>query len=170
MAFINRMKGQDYIDKTREYLDYLEEHLENVRVAFIEVTHACEGMPWVGDDFSWFTLKAEVECHDLSKFSPEEFVQYRNSFFPVSEKDREESGMDKAWENHKKANHHHHESVDNYLDVVHMVVDWTAMGYKFKDTAQSYYEKNKDRIMLDDSYVPFMYEIFEKIANHQASS
>jgi hypothetical protein len=46
MAFINRMKGQDYIDKTREYLNYLEEHLENVRRAFCELSDICVGMHW----------------------------------------------------------------------------------------------------------------------------
>lgn len=38
------MKGQDYIDKSRQYLDYLEEHLNNVQFAFTEVSDACDGM------------------------------------------------------------------------------------------------------------------------------
>ena len=63
MAFIDRMKGQDYIDKSREYLDYLEEHLENVRQAFIELSNACDGkMMWVGDDFAWHTLCGWEMC------------------------------------------------------------------------------------------------------------
>ena len=46
-----------------------------------------------------------------------------------------------------------------------MVIDWTAMGYKFGDTAQEYYEANKDKIVIKEiALYNFMYEIFDKIA------
>lgn len=168
MAFITRMKGQDYIDATRKYLDYVEEHLENVRLAFDEVSRACDGMWWVGDDCSWHNLRAEVECHDLSKFSTEEFTQYRDWFYPVCEEDKKNCGMAAAWENHKQTNHHHHETATTYCDMVHMVIDWTAMGYKFGDTAQSYYEKNAYKIKLTETMRRDMYEIFERLATYRA--
>jgi hypothetical protein len=44
-----------------------------------------------------------------------------------------------------------------------MVIDWMAMGYKFGDTAQQYYEKNKEKIKLPGYAVKFMYEIFNRI-------
>lgn len=163
MAYIKRMKAQDNIDKTREYLNYLEEHIENVRKAFEEISRACKGMWWVTDDCMWHNFRSDVEHHDLSKFSPEEFVQYRRHFYPVDDREKSISGIDEAWANHKIMNPHHHEEVERKLDVVHMIIDWTAMGYKFGDTAQKYYEKNKDRINLDEEYVALMYEIFEKL-------
>ena len=163
MAFIERehMKGIEHVQKIREYLDYLYEHLENVRKAFNELSEKCEGMWWVGDDYSWHTLRQQVCCHDLSKFSEEEFIQYQKAFFPVSEKGK----LGKAWEHHKENNHHHWETADDALDIVHMIIDWTAMGYKFGDTAQEYYERNKDRINLSDKQIEIMYEIFNKISN-----
>ena len=170
MAFIDRMNGQNYIDKTREYLNYLEEHLENVRKAFIELSESCDGMAWVGDDCTWHTLRAEVINHDLSKFTKEEFVQYRDSFFPVTDVDKKHSGFDASWENHKEQNHHHHESVDHYADLVHMVIDWTAMGYKFGDTAQEYYESNKDKMSLSDEHENFIYQIFGRVAEHKKTA
>ena len=171
MAFIDRMSGQDYIDKTREYLNYLEEHLENVRKAFQEVSEACDGMMWVGDDCSWHTLRQQVVEHDVSKFSVEEFVAYREKFFPVLTTSlvRFHTDFDAAWENHKKENNHHHETAKNYLDIVHMVIDWTAMGYKFGDTAKQYYEANKDKINLSDEYIEFMYEMFGKINAYKSN-
>lgn len=167
MAYIDRMKGQDYIDKTRAYLDYLEEHLNNVQFAFTEVSDACDGMFWVGDDYSWHTLRADVMAHDLSKFGKEEFVQYRDSFFPVNDEDKKSSGFDAAWENHKGQNPHHHETAKNYLDLVHMVIDWTAMGYKFGDTAKDYYERTKDKMNLSPEHEAFIYEIFDRIEKHR---
>lgn len=168
MAYIDRMKGQDYIDKTRAYLDYLEEHLNNVQFAFTEVSDACDGMAWVGDDCSWHTLRAEIEAHDVSKFSKEEFVQYRDSFFPVADFPKKDGCFDAAWENHKAQNPHHHETVRNYHDLVHMVIDWTAMGYKFGDTAKLYYEANKGKIELSAEHEAFIYEIFDRIEKHRA--
>ena len=163
MSFIDKMKGQDYIDKTREYLNYLENHLENVKRAFAEISDSCKDMPWVVDDYSWHSLRVQVINHDLSKFSKEEFIQYRDSFFPVNEDDKKNSGMKDAWENHKQKNHHHHETAEDYLDIVHMVIDWTAMGFKFGDTAQQYYEANQDKIKLSENHKEFIYEIFERL-------
>lgn len=163
MAFIERMTGQDYIDKSRKYLDYLEEHLNNVKRAFNELSKACDSMWWVGDDMTWHTLRTHVIHHDLSKFTKEEFTQYRDSFFPVNDCDKKCSGFDGAWENHKKENDHHHESATDLIHIVHMVIDWTAMGYKFGDTAQQYYEANQEKIALSDDHKEFMYTIFNKI-------
>ena len=170
MSFIDRMKANDYIDNTRRYLDYLEEHIENVRLAFDEVSRACEGMAWVGDDASWFTVRADVIAHDLSKFSKEEFVQYRDNFFPVNEQDKENSGFCCAWTNHKKENHHHHETAETWVDVIHMIIDWTAMGYKFCDTAEHYYNANKDKINLSEDHLLLMFEIFEKLKAYRKAA
>jgi len=163
MAYIEKMKGQEYIDSTRLYLDYVEKHLENVRRAFCELSDVCDGMWWVCDDYSWHSLRAEVECHDTSKFSRDEFVQYRDTFYPVSKEDRENSGMKEAWEHHKALNHHHHESLKSSIDVIHMIIDWTAMGYEFGGTAQEYYEENSDKIKLSPEHKKTMYEVFDKI-------
>jgi len=163
MAFINRMDGQDFIDKTREYLSYLEEHLENIRIAFIAISNACDGMAWVGDDCSWHTLRNQVMAHDLSKFSKEEFVQYRDAFYPVDDVCKQDSGFNDAYKNHIKKNTHHYGTAKTYNDIVHMVIDWTAMGYKFGDTAQSYYENNKQIVSLSKDHQKFIYEIFDRI-------
>ena len=166
MAYIERdqMEAQKLIQKTREYLDYVEEHIENVRKAFIAVSDACNGMAWVGDDNSWHTVRRDVELHDISKLSANEFTQYRNKFYPVEGEEVDEEEFDLAWQMHKQCNPHHHEVAKDWSDIVHMVIDWTAMGYKFGDTAQAYYEANKERIKLAPDHVAFMYEIFDKIA------
>jgi hypothetical protein len=38
-----------------------------------------------------------------------------------------------------------------------------AMGYEFGDTAQEYYENNKDKIFLPEWAIKEMYKIFEII-------
>lgn len=161
--FIARMDGQDYIDSTRKYLDYLEEHLNNVAKAFSELSEACDGHEyWVGDDYSWWKLKAEVEAHDLSKFGKNEFIQYRDYFYPVSDKDKAESGFSAAFENHKKENHHHHETVENYNDIVHMVIDWMSMSYKFGGSPRDFYEKTKPIMNFDQK----QHEYVNKLLTH----
>lgn len=173
--FIEKMKGQDYIDKIRKYLDYLEEHLNNVAKAFQEVSEACNGMAWVGDDFTWHTLRHEVEYHDISKFSKDEFTQYRSKFFSVDDELHDtqllDMKFDNAFDNHKVKNTHHWQSIRyddktpgiTERDIVHMVVDWTAMGYKFGDTAEAYYNANKNDIFIKEDFIPFLTEIFDRL-------
>ena len=164
------MKALKLIEKTREYLDYLEEHINNVRKAWLEVQDKCQDMRFIWDDFVYHRLGMEVLNHDLSKLLEQEFVQYRKAFFPADGEPKYD--MAEAWEHHKANNPHHWENwtqrgnYDPYeweINCAHMVIDWMAMGYKFKDTARQYYEKNKERIELPDYAVSFIYEIFDRI-------
>lgn len=171
------MVGQSYINKTREYLDYLEEHFNNIRKAFQELSEACDGMVWVGDDCTWHTLRQEICHHDVSKFSAEEFVAYRDRFFPLHiPSDQDNDAFNKAWTHHYKSNEHHWEFINQLTDkttkeqpglveryLVHMLIDWTAMGYKFGGTAQEYYEQNKHKILLKPEQVDFIYTIFDRL-------
>lgn len=168
----HQMAGQQYINQTRAYLDYLEEHFTNIRRAFQELSEACNGMVWVGDDYTWHTLRNEVCYHDVSKFSAEEFTQYRANFFPIKDEVNSRQAFSSAWEHHYKSNEHHWEFIssappvrlDRYL--VHMVVDWMAMGYKFGDTAQQYYEANSHKIKLTEQQTEFIYVLFTKLKEH----
>ena len=160
------MKGLDYIAATREYLDYLESHLQNVALAFENISNACDGMAWVGDDETWHNIKFEISRHDLSKFSKDEFTQYRAKFFGVPEETVGEADFLAAWEHHKENNHHHWDTAESECDIVHMIVDWTAMSYEFEGTAQSYYEEHKNEIDVSPEWIPFMYEVFEAIDSY----
>ena len=166
--FIDRMAGQDYIDSTRKYLDYLEEHLSNVAKAFDELSRACDGKEyWVGDDYAWHALRAEVEAHDLSKFSKEEFVQYRDNFYPVNAEDKLNSCFADAWENHKNENHHHHETAKNFNDIIHMVIDWMAMSYKFGDNPRDFYNKERIRMQLKQEYHDYIDTLFGHLEEYR---
>lgn len=170
---IEEMKAYAYIKASREYLNYIEEHLINVAKAFSELSDACNGKEhWVGDDCSWHTLHHDITMHDLSKLSKEEFVQYRDNFFPVTNKVKENSGFNLAWENHKQENHHHHETASNYHDLVHMIVDWVAMSYKFKDDPRKFYEKTKPRMgkNITPEFHKFISKQFDHLEAHRCKS
>ena len=143
MRYLPRMDAQDYIDKTREYLDYVEEHIENVRLSFIELVDKCSSIYWIADDYRYYGLYAEVKQHDVSKLSAYELVQYRDNFYPVrpdrpiEQKWQAKDAFNAAWEHHKLRNSHHHESLRNEFDVIHMIIDWMAMGRKFGDTPRT---------------------------------
>ena len=174
------MYAIEQIKRTREYLDYLEEHINNVSRAWRLLQDRCKDMRFIYDDFYYNWLGSEVEEHDMSKLSEQEFIQYRKEFYPCNREvnyphDGEVSNaFFAAWEHHKKYNPHHWENwtAKHYyhpneweVHCVHMVIDWMAMGFKFEDTAQIYYEKFKDKIILPDYAVDFIYEIFKRIDN-----
>lgn len=162
---------QQRISKTREYLNYIEEHYNNVQKAWQELQKKCKDMRFIYDDYVWGCIDVEVKVHDLSKLSECEFVQYRKAFYATKQEGK--CDMSEAWEHHQKVNPHHWQNWTKCLGIgnpyqweihcVHMVIDWIAMGYKFNDTAQRYYEKNKDKINIPDYAVKFIYEIFKRI-------
>lgn len=165
------MRGFEYIKKTREYLDYIEEHLQNVRKAWETIKVKCADMDFVIEGESRDAIEQDVLDHDLSKFSSSEFTQYRANFKPTDFEVGGESAFSNAWEHHYKSNSHHWQNwtKGRYTEIekmeccVGMIIDWTAMGYKFGDTAQEYFESGREEMEIPEVYVDFMYKIFERL-------
>lgn len=171
------MKALEVIAKTREYLDYVERHINNVARAYEELMTAMERVgtfPVSYDDSQYCWLRDEVMNHDVSKLSEEEFVAYRAMFYPTEEEKKSsvQGSFNTAWEHHWQNNSHHWENwttKDYYhphqssVHCTHMVIDWLAMSYEFGDTPRSYYEKNKDRIKLPEWAVNYINELFDAL-------
>lgn len=172
------------LQKHREYLDYLEKHYDNVQTAWKIVQKACEHHPFVYDDFLFHTLNHEIENHDLSKFSAEEFSFYRRGLFQTN---REGSfppeEVKSAIEHHYNCNAHHwqnwtnkdyynpHERTLNIvgtLSIVHMVVDWLAFGMNpGAKSLRDYYEGIKDQILIKDQDFEFIELLISNIEEYQ---
>lgn len=172
---------KDKIKKTREYLDYLEKHYDNVQKAFEEFTRrtchknfikkynnfSLDTKLW--DNYQYEGLKAMIQSHDLSKLDDEEFGAYRRNFFPLNEEEKEfnKSCFKTAWEHHKEFNPHHWQSrvgktFDKYSGfegsyyAIENAMDWIAMAYEFNEIPlNKYYLENKDKIELsnNDKYI-----------------
>ena len=160
------------INKFREYLDYIEEHYNNIQKAWKLINDKCQnkGFAFISDDNLWFAIDSEVKHHDKSKLSMQEFTQYRQFFFPCENEKKDRDLFKNAWEHHKIKNSHHWQTwtMDGYgndkqVAFIHNLVDWIVMGFKFGDTARDYYENNKDEIKLPKWAVKLMYEIFDCI-------
>jgi hypothetical protein len=127
----------------RNYFKYILEHKIN---AFIECWQ--KGMYW------------HAITHDLSKFRPSEFFPYAHKFFAGDYCYKYidvERAFNRAWTLHYTRNKHHwnhwvrHDGL--VLDmpskcINQMICDWRAMGRKFGDSAGSYYDKNKDKMVM----------------------
>ncbi len=164
------MEGLKHVEKIREYCDYIEKHLLNVGKAWGMVQEACKDMNVISDDWLWGIIDTMIKQHDVSKMSPEEFIQYQQNFFPVGEKDS--SRFADAWKHHLEHNPHHWENWTNRKETfpnemachcVCMVCDWIAMGIQFGDTAEEYYQNNMDDIVLPQWAVEFVREIFDRL-------
>jgi hypothetical protein len=166
------MKTLNKIKKFREYLDYFERHCLNVKKAWELIKERCpkNDFRFLHDDYVYSQIDVDVDYHDASKLSPEEFTQYRQQFFPVEGEEKDKAAFSLAWKHHKENNIHHWQNwtarpATPYDDafVVMMVIDWVAMGFEFGDTARDYYEKNKDSIDLPGWAIELMYRIFDCI-------
>ena len=114
--------------------------------------------------------------HDLSKFSPQEFIPYANYFYISKEKYKNE--FYKAWEHHYKNNPHHwdywldEKGIPQRMDSKYlnqMICDWEAMSLKFGGFAQEYYLKNYRKIKLEYNtrlLLEMMLKINDSLANN----
>lgn len=177
------MKGFENIMRIRQYLNYLENHLIYVQHAWLIVQKYCHDLEFMQDAEIVEQIQKNVENHDLSKFSIEEFIPYQQRFFPT-ERDvyNTSKKFDMAWTHHKQFNDHHWENwtVDGFVNgaklkkdgkivaCVHMIVDWIAMGLGNsdagrKDNAREFYEKSKTNITFPNWAVVLMYKIFDRV-------
>lgn len=184
------MKGLKKIQVIRAYCDYVEEHLNNVKKAWGILQKALKHENVIYDDHLFWTTQAMIEDHDLSKMSMHEFIQYAEWFhgeygqkYDIWQDGGEGEAAHKdvrnvffaAWEHHKKRNLHHWESWPDTPEqfpnhhachVVCMVADWMAMGMKFGDTAEQYYEAHINEIKIpvwSRDYVERIFRALRKV-------
>lgn len=148
---MERVLEEDIIRKSKEYREYIEEHIENVHKAFdIIAIKLLEENLITKEIFE--NVKGRLNEHDKSKFSQEEFGPYRMYFYPINEFEKEQSKklFDQAVDHHYKNNSHHPEYHNGNPmpeeDIVEMICDWEGMGIKFGGTAKEWYYKNKKEI------------------------
>lgn len=165
--------------KRQEYREYIQEHKENVMRAWKVMQERCKDEYFICDDWKFFHLDAWVKRHDDSKYSREEFEAYRRWFSPTKrEKKRKEryaAKFQEALSHHYENNPHHWQywigkptkgymgCLEKTLFHVEMVLDWTAMGYKFGDTALQYYKKHKGEIQISPDKVEFVERLLLKM-------
>ena len=143
----------------QKYRKYVETHIDNVKQSFDWISSNC---PEVFADCDMEYLSREIDEHDLSKYSEEEFYPYARYFYldknnPVYKKE-----FDKAWNHHQKTNKHHWEywvmredektiPLDMPVEeIAHEICDWMSFGFKNGNLLDigSYYQMNKDRMLM----------------------
>lgn len=158
--------------KENEYIRYIEEHRTNIYKAFEEML-LCPDMDWMGwDEELCFKLFERVKNHDISKYSLEEFNAYREYYHPINEQEKQlaKEKFERAWEHHWKTNDHHWQCRKRDIDGPRMteeqelaclenILDWMAMGYKFKNRPYEYYESIKDKIRLPKIQIKFIEKV-----------
>ncbi len=165
--------SEEFYKQTYAYLDYLEEHISNVRKAWDIVQEKCSDLEFVKLQTLRSKIEKDVIDHDLSKFSFLEFVPYRRKFYGLDSE--EEDITSQFWEiavqHHYDKNDHHWQTWNTYEDhyekvacCVHMVVDWFAMSIKFGEgSPRGFYMKEKDIIEIPPWAEDLVLSIFERI-------
>lgn len=150
-------------NKDQEYRNYILEHINNVKRAFqVYGDLLCTEL-----DLSLSEMQIQINEHDDSKWSAEEFDLYRAKYYPYAgEEAITDYEFNKAWLHHIHNNPHHPQywvyynndknsvSVYNIPDnyIVEMLCDWIGMGYKFNEPAYDYYDKEgKNKLFTDNT-------------------
>lgn len=137
--------------KYEKYRNYITEHINNVKKAFDTYGELlCEEL-----ELEIVEMQYQIDNHDNSKWSAEEFEPYARKFFPEGKRIISDYDFNKAWMHHTQYNCHHpehwlfydydtkkitiYDMPDKYI--AEMICDWIAMGYKFNNKAYEYYEK-----------------------------
>lgn len=169
------------VDPDRQYLDYMNKHVNGVREAFDTIMY-----PAIKDDIDDTMLskiKDLIDHHDESKYSEEEWVPYRDRFYG-HQKDFDHAAFDRAWNHHQKCNPHHwnYWVLINDVDepqlsaqempfeyIVELLCDWYSAGQYYGNTPSMWYDKCKDKMILHpntrvliEKYLP-LFDTYDKL-------
>jgi len=186
------MSTLDQINIIKQYCEYVEKHLRNVKASWELCITAFIREKFIWDDCIYFSINEMIKNHDSSKMSTEELVPYSNWLcgkYGVSYDIWDDGGkgekahaiakseFDAACVHHTKTNPHHWQNwskkkyyhpYESTCHLVCMLVDWMAMGLEFGDTAEEYYNDNKTEINLreeDHKYLMRLFELLKTEAN-----
>ncbi len=119
-----------------EYLDYIKTHRENIKKAFDQYCKRINKDSLNLDEKTLSIIRKNIEKHDMSKYTDEEFLPYLKHFFGKND-EKSEILFKKAVESHKKTNLHHPEAwIDKrgrvhdmpYVYIVEMICDWWSFS------------------------------------------
>lgn len=167
MAMINDPNiSEEQRQQEIAYKEYVDEHIYNVKQVWFKMRHIRRIVDFiiredqVNSAFIMACIDNQVQSHDYSKYSIEEWEAYRKNFNPVNQQEKEDNiaEFERAWKHHYMNNLHHWNFwyVSNQMDkmplcfVVEMCCDWIAMSNKFGGNAVDWYlnEKLNNRIHL----------------------
>ena len=154
--------------KRQEYREYIEKHRKNVKTVWLNILKNTDLRNMINAGMSGnqtgtvfeHIINQNIDIHDMSKYSIEEFEPYRKEFYSIDEEEKKDNKFDYAlaWQHHKDNNKHHW----NYWDerhindempwtyVVEMFCDHAAMSIKFGGTALEWFtnQLNKKAIRV----------------------
>ena len=145
--------------KEQEYRNYINEHIKNVQTTFKNLVSCKDIIEYLQSE-TWDPLylpglSNSIKEHDISKFGPYEFDQYRKEYYPVNDEEKQanKKDYDEAWIHHYTINKHHWDSWKTCPDlmpmncVIEMLCDWFAMSIKFGGKTTDWYNKQKDIVL-----------------------
>jgi len=166
-------------EQDKQYLSYIDEHINNVKLVWKELQQFLKNEFWL-DDHSYFCIQKLIEEHDKSKYNEDEFYGYRQYFYPEENKTKSRCCFSQSWNIHQKTNKHHWQywvMIEDsgkqiilempFFFIVELLCDWTAMSVKFNNKPSEWYQKNKDKMLFADStiacierWLPLFDEVF----------
>ena len=156
----------DRIQQEKNYINYLETHISNVKKAYITLFLPLVSKELVFDDAPFsptefknaiLAAKSAVRMHDMSKWGDAEFEPYRAHWDPTDEeKNRGQEyqtevdiAYQNAWVHHFTNNDHHPKfwydfennvARDMSLDaIIHMICDWESFNLDSPSTLLKWY-------------------------------
>ena len=155
------------------YVEYLDSHRKYVKRAWNLIKQSSTNTEWYNDMFVLISVNYNVPLHDLSKYSAEEFEQYRQWYYPMEDEIRDEELFNQAWNHHKEVNLHHWESMQNISNkrdklafTLELIADWMSVGYMKNEGVMDYYDKNKDKVILEDWQHELISNTYELIGEY----
>jgi len=159
-----------------EYDSYLNNHISNVVKGFNWLQ---ENMPQVFEGVSSNMMEAQVNAHDDSKWSDEEYEAYDNYFYGKKTPEVK-SAFDLAWLHHQQNNPHHWqhwllreddgdtkalEMPKEY--VIEMICDWWAFSWAKNKLTEifDWYATNKPQMILHENTLQLVEDILTKLRN-----
>lgn len=163
----------DWIEKTSEYMEYISQHKKNIEFAWCQLRQAITGISLLNRPVIMEQMQDRIRYHDDSKMTEEEFLPYRQHFYPIDGEVVDDANFQRAWELHYNRNDHHWQHwinvdgsfrpcycmEDKICAYLEMICDWQAMSYVKGGSAYSYYKENKDMIRVDPNWIPFVEEV-----------
>jgi hypothetical protein len=163
---INDDDSYERLRKEQEYLEYIKNHINNVKKAYVlymapllKKDNICNSVSDEDIKAAIIKLADTIEMHDASKFSDDEFDAYRAKYYPTNREQNDElyktvmeDRYQDAWKHHYQTNAHHPEHWvdsetgiprDMSLDaIIELLCDWESMSLRFQSDILKWYEND----------------------------